>query len=204
MEPTPDELARHYAEMDLPELQLLAQSRDQLTPDAHEALLAEFGKRAVAPDDIVLQEEEQFKDSGVWITVERFRDLSAAIVARGALEAADIPCFLRDENTVRLDWQISNFIGGMQLQVPADELAAAQAVLSGLGSDEDSNGVAEESLPDERCPRCGSTAISRKPRRRGLAIALVWLFGLPISPGAPEWTCEQCGQRWTEPAAKGT
>ena len=86
------------------------------------------------------QTEEELGPPNHWVTVERFRDLSAAIVARSALEATEIPCFLRDENTVRMDWQISNFIGGMRLQVREQDLKPASAVLAGLAIDE---------LPDE-------------------------------------------------------
>lgn len=50
-------------------------------------------------------------------TIRRFRDLSEAIVARSLLESGGIEAYLCDENLVRLDWQISNFIGGIRLQV---------------------------------------------------------------------------------------
>jgi hypothetical protein len=48
-------------------------------------------------------------------TIRRCRDLSEAIVARSLLESSGIDVNLCDENLVRLDWQVSNFIGGIRL-----------------------------------------------------------------------------------------
>jgi hypothetical protein len=64
------------------------------------------------------------------VTLRRYRDLSEAIVARSMLEAAGIAAWLRDENLVRLEWQISNFIGGIRLQVDLSEAEAAEELLS--------------------------------------------------------------------------
>ncbi len=77
------------------------------------------------------------EDAERWVTVETFRDHFPGIVARSALEAADIPCFLRDENTVRMDWGVSNAIGGMRLQVMQQDEESAREVLNGLALPED-------------------------------------------------------------------
>jgi hypothetical protein len=136
-----------------------------------------------------------------WVTVDRFRDLSSAIVARSALEAADVPCFLRDENTVRMDWQISNFIGGMRLQVYEQDLETALAVLSGLALEDDPASDSGAPLEGDRCPHCGSTAIHRESKRRGLSLAALWLFSVPLPQGNEVWTCEACEQQWDEKKA---
>jgi hypothetical protein len=39
------------------------------------------------------------------------------------LECAGIYVFLRDENLIRLDWQVSNLIGGIRLEVEAKDEA---------------------------------------------------------------------------------
>ena len=49
------------------------------------------------------------------VTIRQFRDLPEALLAKGSLESAGIACFLADENMVRLDWFISNFVGGVKL-----------------------------------------------------------------------------------------
>jgi hypothetical protein len=47
----------------------------------------------------------------------------------GVLESAGIPCYLRDENAVRMDWFYSNLLGGIRLQVREEDRAAAEALL---------------------------------------------------------------------------
>ncbi len=133
-----------------------------------------------------------------WVTVERFRDLSAAIVARSALEAAEIPCYLRDENTVRMDWQISNFIGGMRLDVAQEDLEAARATLDGVALSEDPASDTGAALANERCPHCGRTAIHREAKRRGMSLAALLFLALPLPQGRQVWRCEHCGARWEE------
>src|SRR5258708_10220527 len=49
------------------------------------------------------------------VTIRQFRDLPEALLAKGSLESAGIECFLADENLVRLDWFISNFICGSKI-----------------------------------------------------------------------------------------
>ena len=49
------------------------------------------------------------------VSIRQFRDLPEALLAKGCLESAGIECFFRDDNLVRLDWFISNFIGGIKL-----------------------------------------------------------------------------------------
>ncbi len=198
MEPTHGELIERYTTMELAELQVEARQRDLLTDTAKEMLLREFQRRGVEPDSVDMEPKDFSLAPEVWVTVERFRDLSAGIVARSALEAAEIHCFLRDENTVRLDWQVSNFIGGMRLQVLEADAEAAREVLAGLALDEEPVSDTESSSSDERCPKCGSTAIHRKRTRRGLALAFLWLFSVPIPQGEAEWRCNHCGWRWID------
>ena len=200
MTPTSAEIVALYAEMEDAPLLALAEERDDLTEQSQGLLLAEFGRRQLAVPPIVARPEEPAYDAQTWVTVERFRDLSSGIVARGALEAAAIPCFLRDENTVRLDWQISNFIGGMRLQVPVTEESAAREVLAGRSVNEEPASDAGAALADERCPRCGSAQVRRTQRYRWISLASVWLFGLPaaVRNGRPQEHCEVCGAVWQD------
>ena len=51
------------------------------------------------------------------------------MLAKGSLESAGIECFLADENLVRLDWFISNFIGGIKLNVRVADVENARKIL---------------------------------------------------------------------------
>ena len=133
-----------------------------------------------------------------WVTVERFRDLSAAIVARSALDAAEIDCYLRDENTVRMDWQISNFIGGMRLQVHEQDYDAALAVLSGLAIDELPEDAQLAANTGEACPNCGSEDIHRQPNFGWLSLISVLWLSIPAPQGKRRWTCNHCSHQWVD------
>jgi hypothetical protein len=62
----------------------------------------------------------------VLVIIKRYRELSEAIVARSLLESAGIVVALCDENLVRLDWEISNFIRGIRLQVDSEDALMAR------------------------------------------------------------------------------
>ena len=125
-DPTFADLYRPMSEL---ELQDLLSDWHSLIPEARSALAAEFATRGLEfiepppPADGT----PEFRDL---TTIRRYRDLSEALVARAVIESAGIFCFLKDENLVRLDWQVSNFIGGTRLQVGAADVEAAKDLLS--------------------------------------------------------------------------
>lgn len=192
-EPT---FADHYRPMSESELHHLAADWHSLVPEARTALAAEFAARNLefsepAPPDDDAPEYREL------ITIRRYRDLSEAIVGRAVIESAGIFCFLKDENLVRLDWQVSNFIGGIRLQVDATDVEAAQAILSQPIPD-------FISIPDQpsfeqpRCPRCNSSDITWERQGRKAALASLYVFSLPLPRGSESWTCNKCGLRWVE------
>jgi hypothetical protein len=61
------------------------------------------------------------------VTVRQFGDLSAALLAKGALDAAGIESFLSNENVARIAW--SALVGGLQLRVNPEDFRAALDVL---------------------------------------------------------------------------
>jgi hypothetical protein len=61
------------------------------------------------------------------ITIRTFGDMAEALLAKGCVESAGIPCFLADINMARLDWPLTR---GMRLQVGAEDAEAAMAVLA--------------------------------------------------------------------------
>src|SRR5258708_5098577 len=95
------------------ELQRVGGNEESLTERAGDAFQEEFDRRDLelleeeAPED---REELQLREL---VTIRQFRDLPEALLAKGSLESAGIECFLADENLVRLDWFISNLIGGI-------------------------------------------------------------------------------------------
>jgi hypothetical protein len=132
-------LAANYAAMTDGELLKLAHSAESLTELAWDALEDELDRRDLEVSDEDCREDANQKRLGLCelVTVRQFRDLPEALLAKGSLESTGIECFLADENLVRLDWFISNFIGGIKLNVrPEDEVNARQIldepILEGL------------------------------------------------------------------------
>jgi hypothetical protein len=193
-EPTFADLYHSMSELELYELVL---DWSSLMSDARAALLAEFATRGldfVEPAPLSGDASLEFRDL---TTIRRYRDLSEAIVARAVVESAGIFCFLKDENLVRLVWQVSNFIGGIRLQAAVNDVEAAEAILSQPIPD-------EISIPDQpgfqqpRCPRCASTDVKWERQGRKAALASLYLFSLPLPRGGESWHCNSCDLRWQD------
>ena len=191
--PTFADLYRPMSEL---ELRDLLSDWHSLIPEARSALTAELAARGLefAEPPPPADDSPQYREL---ITIRRYRDLSEAIVARAVVESAGIFCFLKDENLVRLDWQVSNFIGGIRLQVAPSDVEVAQEILSQPVPN-------EISIPDQpgfiqpRCPRCTSTDISWERQGRKAALASLYLFALPLPRGSESWHCNSCDLRWVE------
>jgi len=194
MDLDPEHIAEGYKNMPEGELLKVAHSYDSLTETSQAAIKAEFARRNLEPPII---EEEDPPQRRKLVTLCRYRDLSEAIVARTLLESAGIYVFLRDENLVRLDWQVSNFVGGIRLQVEdKDEATAAellrQSIPDVIPFDD------EEDFLQPQCPQCGSTDITFEGASRGAALASVSVFALPLPLGRETWLCNTCEVRWED------
>jgi len=192
-EPTFADVYRPMSDL---ELQNLLADWHSLVPDASRALANEFAARGLEFIEPPLPEDNRAEFREL-VTIRRYRDLSEAIVARAVVESAGIFCFLKDENLVRLDWQVSNFIGGIRLQVAAPDVEAAGAILAQPIPN-------AFSIPDQpgfiqpRCPRCTSTDITWERHGRKAALASLYLFSLPLPRGSESWHCGSCDLRWIE------
>jgi hypothetical protein len=120
-------LASLYRGMSDEELLQLSADADTLTDAAFEALEDEMDRRHL--EFASPGAERQGFEARELVTIARFRDLPAALVAKTALESAGIECFLNDANLVRMDWFISNALGGMRLRVSAEDASAAWRIL---------------------------------------------------------------------------
>jgi hypothetical protein len=197
-------LAANYAAMTDGELQRLARHADTLTELALDALEDELDRRDLdfLEDDVSDDEDRVDSQSRErlevreLVTIRHFRDLPEALLAKGSLESAGIECFLADENLVRLDWFISNFIGGIKLNVrPADEANARklldEPILEGLYV----QGVGLYEQP--RCPRCQSLDVNFQELDRPISYMTAFLH-VPIPVQRPAWHCHACDAEWEE------
>jgi len=194
-------LAANYAAMTDGELQKLAQSAESLTELAWDVLEDELDRRHLDCADDPAQEPKQKMEVRELVTIRQFRDLPEALLAKGSLESSGIECFLADDNLVRLDWFISNFIGGIKLNVRAADAANAQQlldepILEGLYV----QGVGLYEQP--RCPNCQSLDVNFQELDRPIAYMSAFLR-MPIPVQRPAWHCHECDAEWEDDGADG-
>jgi len=193
-------LAANYAAMTDGELQRLARHSDSLTELAWDALEDELDRRHLEfAEEEEVREPRQIPALRELVTVRQFRDLPEALLAKGSLESAGIECFLADENLVRLDWFISNFIGGIKLNVRrADEGNAREIldepILEGLYV----QGVGLYEQP--RCPKCNSLDVNFQELDRPIAYMSAFLH-VPMPVQRPAWRCHACDAEWEDEGA---
>ena len=175
----PDDLATQYHAMSNDEMLRLGSQYASLT-DAVQALVrSEFSRRNLEVPDAP-EEASASPLQGV-ATIRKYRDQAEAILARSVLESAGISCFLRDENTIRMDWLWSNLMGGIRLQVSEADVEAAEAVLS----QPIPGHIAVAGEPDyeqPRCPECKSLDITFNTSDMKVAALSFAVVGIPL-PG---------------------
>jgi hypothetical protein len=197
MAPTPEELAAQYARMGESELMELAQSYDGLIEIAQAALRAEFARRGLEPPLVDEPEEPELRRL---VTVRTYRDLSEAFVGRSLLESAGIQAWIADENLVRMDWFLSNTVGGLRLQVEAPDEADARAILE-QGVPETIAYSEQEVYVQPTCPKCGSAEVTLGDGTEdGRSLVALAALAIPVPPRKAGWHCEACGADWEDTA----
>lgn len=186
-------LQERYAAMADEELCAIAGDAVDLTEDARELLRDELGKRALPPLPDPPAEARASDDAGRPVVIAKFISMHEASLAKGQLESAGIPCFLFDENLVRLHWLASLSVGGLRLAVPPRDALEARAILSEPMPESFAvEGVGE--FQQARCPKCQSMLISVKRLRR----LHLDEKGAPAEPGEEAWHCHECNALWQE------
>jgi len=187
-------LAETYARMTDGELQNLARNPESLTEPAWEALEDEMDRRHLEAPAEEPEPREQINLRNL-VTIRQFRDLPEALLAKGSLESAGIECFLRDDNLVRLDWFISNFVGGIKLCVDPEDVGNAQKlldepILEGLYV----HGVGLYEQP--RCPKCQSLDVSFQELDPAAYLSMA--VNVPIPFHRDGWRCRACHAEWED------
>lgn len=188
-------LAATYARMSDGELQRLAANAESLTDAAWETLEDELDKRNL---ELPVEEAKPHDRMHLQtlVTIRQFRDLPEALLAKGSLESTGIECFLRDDNLVRLDWFISNFVGGVKLCVRPEDVVDAQKlldepILEGLYV----QGIGLYEQP--RCPKCQSLDVNFRELDRAIAYLSAFLR-VPMPVQRKAWRCHGCDAEWED------
>ena len=200
--PTPEQerarIAGVYAGMSDEELQRLARSGDEFTPIAQEAFDAEVARRGLnitivspsieAPTDpgpLNVESEDGVIEFDRTVTLRRYLYLPEALLAKGTLESAGIQAYVIDENMIRLDWFVSNAIGGLRLQVHEKDVDAANEILNQpIPEVFQADGAEEYQQP--RCPKCGSLNVNYREMLKSLF----------SRDDVVVWSCAACRNVW--------
>lgn len=175
--------AERYSAMSETELMDLARGYDDLVDEAQTALRAEFARRGLEPPLIEEEEPVVEDDESEPVTVGQYADLPEALVSRAVLEEAGIRSFLSDENTVSVGWGFSNAMGGIRLQVAAEDEKAAREVLSQSAPDQFATDTGEDFVQPV-CPQCGSIDVIANDHKRTASEAA--------------WRCMECDATWVD------
>lgn len=123
-----------------------------------------------------------------WTTVDRFFHPTDAHIAAGRVESEGIPVYLLGINHASVNWLISNALGGIQLQVPAQFVEEARTILA--ETDESSD------LQNDACPKCGSRDTTAMSNSRKIAFFAIHVFSLPLPWRHSRRHCQACGIEW--------
>jgi hypothetical protein len=210
-------LADFYAHQLDGELEKVASQAYELTEIAREALRAEMSRRGLycavvehppvpsappalpgdpppEPPRVESQQDGEFEFQKM-VTIRKFRDLPEALYAKGSLESAGIECALLDDNMVRLDWFISNLLGGVKLQVKPEDAACAEEILSQpIPENFDVPGIGQYDQP--HCPKCNSLDITFQETAPAAYVSAY--LNVPIPFHRRAWRCHSCNAEWED------
>ncbi len=111
------------------------------------------------------------------VSIRQFRDLPEALLAKGALDSAEIESFLVDDNMIRMDWFYSNLVGGIKLCVKQEDAEAALDLLEqSIPEEFEVEGVGQYEQP--RCPKCQSLDIAFEDLNQPVA----WISAYLLAP----------------------
>ncbi|TGE27618.1 putative signal transducing protein [Hymenobacter metallicola] len=136
------------------------------------------------------------------VVLESFADPITAHLAKGRLEAEQIPCFLTNENLVSLNPLYGPATGGVRLHVRAQDVAAAVEILRYEIVPMAVTRPDDEPLPDVvHCPQCDSADVAFGPATRNTysfpMLLLSVLLGYPLR--GKRYHCFHCRHEFKRP-----
>ena len=137
------QFAARYQEISDGELLKLAAQAWALSDAAWDALEDELDKRGLEVPEAAALPAIELAERRNLVLLRRFRDIPEALLAKGRLDSAGIDCFLADENMIRMDWFISNLLGGIKLLVDPEQFTDASRLLNDSVLDSDEEGMDE-------------------------------------------------------------
>ncbi len=140
-----------------------------------------------------------------WIIISSFAQSQEAHYAKSLLEAEGIEVFLKDELTSQVCNHIGSAIGGIKVEVQADDADRAYRILVNAGCIKESHNNADTIEIIEgsskkaplHCPYCNSSHIEpSKNKHRDLNNVIMFIFCLFMPVKFKPYHCTQCHKEW--------
>jgi DNA-directed RNA polymerase subunit M/transcription elongation factor TFIIS len=127
------------------------------------------------------------------VTVGSYSTPYEASLVQAKLDSFGIDASVADAEIIRMNWTLSNALGGVKVQVPETQAEEALRILAAAPGDESAE--AQDETEVVTCPVCGSRNMRFFQDKRGSM--LTWLLvGFPIIPSRSKWECADCGNKW--------
>ena len=123
-------LAQLYASMTEVEVMNLAADAGSLSDAAKWALKLDLGRRGLSTKLAEPPPAPEAKQRSRVVSLRRYMTLPEALLAKTILDSAGIESFLGDQNIIRMDWFLSNALGGVKLGVREEDSEEAAALLN--------------------------------------------------------------------------
>ncbi|MDE1464690.1 putative signal transducing protein [Spartinivicinus poritis] len=126
------------------------------------------------------------------VTVGSYTDAIQAHLVRGKLEAEGIFATVAHEHHIWANWFLSIALGGVKVQVPADQAEQAKQILADLAS-------GQYAIEDEfkiHCPKCNSVQVEEQRTRWKIAFLGLSIFHIPLPYRRGKLKCRDCGNNW--------
>ncbi len=138
------------------------------------------------------------------VTIRTTMHTTEADLIKARLEAAGIPVFLKNYETINANWFYASALGWIQVIVREQDAARARSILDEASEEtiieEPPDGEAIEFIEEDVmvCPRCDSTNVHYEKYNYRLSFLTMMLLSMPIPFKKGEWACDDCNFRWKE------
>ena len=128
-----------------------------------------------------------------FVTVASFDTAPEAWIFRNRLADAGLNPIIVDEHTVNTYWLYANAIGGIKVQIPANELSNFHQISN--VEENISYPEFDDESPDEleTCPDCGSIEIQIVKWPKWFALLSLLFVGAPLPCCVRTVKCSECG-----------
>jgi hypothetical protein len=137
-------LSRLYGSMSDGEVEKLAADAGSLSDAAKWALKLDLSRRGLKTKLEEPGPPPEAAQLSKVVNLRQYMTLPEALLAKSILDSAGIESFLGDQNIIRMDWFLSNALGGVKLRVREEDVEAATALLDQSWSDGSDVKAAEE------------------------------------------------------------